>query len=147
MKRFEYLLQKTGERLDIPQPAKSRILLEMAGDLEHLYHYYVGIGFNEEEATKRAEEKIGASDETISLLIQMNDSAVKKLLRKYPVEIQRKIKMLSWGFLIALLNCTAFIKWLSMDMYYWPNGYTILVLLGIALVNCSTALKKFISCL
>ena len=41
MKQFTALLKSINERLDLPQPTKSRIILEIAADLDDLYQLYL----------------------------------------------------------------------------------------------------------
>ena len=57
MSRFAELLGRTAARLDIPQPARSRVLLELAGDLDALYEHYRGLGLEEDEASRRVAER------------------------------------------------------------------------------------------
>ena len=57
MTRFAPLLKSINDRLDLPQPTKSRIILEIAADLEDLYQFYQNQGMNESEAAQKAEEK------------------------------------------------------------------------------------------
>ena len=57
MNRFISLLQRVNDKLDLPQPEKSRILLEIAADLQDMYQVYLDKGLGEEEAVKRTEEK------------------------------------------------------------------------------------------
>jgi len=102
MNRFAPLLKRISDRLNLPQPLKSRILLEMAGDLEELYVFYRKKGLSEQEAMQKAEEKIDANDETIRLLVQLNDTAFRKYLRS----------VVSYCSLPAKLNDTVFRKYL-----------------------------------
>ena len=82
MNRFATVLQRMSCRLTVSQPLKSRILLEMAGDLEELYTHYRSQGLGEQDAVRKAEEKIEAGDETIKLLTYMNDTSVKRFMRR-----------------------------------------------------------------
>ena len=66
MSRFTGLLKRTAARLDLPQPTKSHVLLEMAADLEDLFAAYRERGFGEEEAARRVEEKFDASDDALN---------------------------------------------------------------------------------
>ena len=57
MNQFTPLLKQLNSRLDLPQPQKSRILLEISADLNDLYDLYVSQGHSREEAKQRAEIK------------------------------------------------------------------------------------------
>jgi hypothetical protein len=68
MTRFANVLEQARERLQIPEPARTRILLEMASDLEDSYQHYLGQGCDQDEAARRAEEVFGSSEEALQLL-------------------------------------------------------------------------------
>lgn len=57
MNPFNPLLKRINDKLDLSQPAKSRIVLEIAADLEDLYRIYRDRGLSEEEALHKAQEK------------------------------------------------------------------------------------------
>lgn len=61
MERFRRVLRRAERRLEGPEPGRSRILAEMAGDLEDLYRAYRDRGLDEDEARRRAEEWIAPS--------------------------------------------------------------------------------------
>jgi hypothetical protein len=75
MSRFTGLLNRTAARLDLPRPAKSRVLLEMAADLEDMFAAYRQRGLGEDEAMRRVEEKFDASDDTLTELTVLHRSA------------------------------------------------------------------------
>lgn len=68
MTRFANVLKQAEERLHAPDPARTRILLEMAADLEDSYQHHLEQGCDEAEALRRAEEAFGTSEETLQLL-------------------------------------------------------------------------------
>jgi len=68
MTRFANVLKEAEDRMRAPEPARTRILLEMAADLEDSYDYFVDQGLDEAEAERRAEEAFSISDETLRLL-------------------------------------------------------------------------------
>ena len=72
MKKFTLFLKSINERLSLPQPLKSQILLEVAGDLEDVYEFYKNKGLNEQEAMQKAEEKLDLTDEALSELIRVH---------------------------------------------------------------------------
>ena len=74
MSRFAGVLKNISDGLDLPQPTRSRILLEMAGDLEDLYEHYRAEGLSEDEAEGRAEEAFVASDEALRHLSRIHDA-------------------------------------------------------------------------
>jgi hypothetical protein len=80
MSRFSSLLRRTSDRLDLPQPQKSRILLEIAADLDDLYDFYISQGMTEEDAASKASEKFDLSDEALSELIEVHESMIRRFL-------------------------------------------------------------------
>jgi hypothetical protein len=68
MTRFANVLKRAEDRMRAPEPVRTRILLEMAADLEDSYQHFLDQGLDEAEATRRAEEAFSTSDETIQLL-------------------------------------------------------------------------------
>lgn len=79
MNRFQAILRHTNERLQLPQATRSRILLEMAGDLEDLYQHYRSEGLDEVEATRRAEEAFAVSDDALGRLVAVHRPALERL--------------------------------------------------------------------
>ncbi|MDH3744587.1 MAG: hypothetical protein OES47_05735 [Acidobacteriota bacterium] len=73
MNRFAGVLKEVNRTLDLPQPTRSRILLEMAGDLEDLYRHHLSEGLDEAEAARRAEEAFVASEEALRRLARIHE--------------------------------------------------------------------------
>ncbi len=65
MSRFTVVLRDLSDRLSLPQPARSRILLEISGDLEALFQSFLERGLSEEEAEQEALAHIDLSSEAI----------------------------------------------------------------------------------
>jgi hypothetical protein len=80
MTRFDEALMDLGDRLAIPQPARSRVLLEIAADMEDLYQTYVTEGLPEEEARRRTLEQFGPSKEALQDLVAVHSTPVKRVL-------------------------------------------------------------------
>jgi len=137
MSRFTPLLQRMNERLNLPQPEKSRVLLEMAGDLDELYKLYLSRGYDESDAQRLAEEKIEASDETIELLIQLNDTFMRKLLRRLSELTQKRIENFSWITLLVLIGLMCVMKIMNSKLVYDSVFIWILSFLGVSLFGIS----------
>ena len=74
MSRFAEVLRQVSDRLDLPQPTKSRILLEMGSDLEDAYRHYREQGLAEEDAVRRAQDAFAVSDEALKHLARIHHS-------------------------------------------------------------------------
>lgn len=81
--RFAAVLQRVEARLTVPQPARSRILHEMAADLEDLYAAYRARGLDEDTALRRAETALGASPEAVDELVMVHRPAWERLLERF----------------------------------------------------------------
>jgi hypothetical protein len=80
MTRFTETLRDINDRLDLPQPARSRVLLEIAADLDGLHRYYCDRGLSEEEARRRAVEQCDLSDEALAELTRVHLSPYRRFL-------------------------------------------------------------------
>ena len=76
MNRFADVLNQARDRLDIPEPSRTRIVLEMASDLEDSYQYYLDQGHEEAEATRLAKEAFGTSEEALRHLSKVHGSSI-----------------------------------------------------------------------
>lgn len=105
MKQFAQLLKRINDRLYLPQPTKSRIILEISADLEDLYQYYINKGFEETEAVKRAEEKFDLTDEALADLKQIHLSLLRRWMDRINEQTQTKWErgVLVFSFLFIIL--------------------------------------------
>lgn len=76
MTRFTTVLRQAEDRLRVPEPSRTRILFEIASDLEDSYRHYLAQGCDEAEATRRAEETFGTSDEALRSLVRIHQSGL-----------------------------------------------------------------------
>ncbi len=73
-------MRRISSELSLPEPTRSRILLEMASDLEALYEHYRARGVEEEEALRRTEEKLLASPEALQHLVAVHTTGYQRWL-------------------------------------------------------------------
>ena len=76
MKDFSSLLRHVAVRLPVPEPTRSRILLEIATDMEDLFHHLVDGGMEEEGALTAVTEQFDLSDEALRELAQIHTSPI-----------------------------------------------------------------------
>jgi hypothetical protein len=76
MKRFAHVLKAARGQLKIPEPSRTRVLLEMASDLEDSYQFHLSQGCDETEAVRRAEEAFGTSEEALKHLTRIHESSL-----------------------------------------------------------------------
>jgi len=142
MKRFTPLLKSINERLDLPQPRKSHIILEIAADLEDLYQLYLSRGLPETEAAKRAEEKIDLTDDALNELVQIHQSLFRRLMDKVSEQAQtqweRVILFLVLIFIVALGS-----KFIFTTQFILQASKFILPILGVFLGIVFISFLKF----
>lgn len=80
MSRFQPVLRALDDSLVLPQPARSRVLLEIAGDLEAFFDCARSEGVTDEEAERLALEAFHPSSETVTALVRLHGSPVALLL-------------------------------------------------------------------
>ena len=87
MTRFANVLKQAGDRIRVAEPSRTRILLEMAADLEDSYRYYLDQGCDEVDAARRAEEAFGASDEALQLLARIHQPGFGGLTDRFSQQV------------------------------------------------------------
>lgn len=112
MKQFKSLLQKINQELRLPQPEKSRILLEIAMDLEDTYAYYRERGHSEEEARVKAEEKIAFSQEAFTQIREVHKSPYVRWMNSFSERTR-----LRWEFILLLIS-TLLVSWFTIKLIY-----------------------------
>ena len=73
-------LQRINQELAVAQPAKARIILELAADLEDLYDYYRNQGKDDAEAVRLAKEKGDLAPDVLSQLARVHSSGLQRIL-------------------------------------------------------------------
>jgi hypothetical protein len=80
MSRFANALSGAADRLTVPEPARSRILLELAADMEDLHQAYLDRGYSDEDAHRETLEQFDLSEETLRELASVHDSPLQRSL-------------------------------------------------------------------
>ncbi len=82
MDRFGPVLRRVDRGLKVPEPERSRILMEVAADLEDLYRNLRLRGLEEEAARREAERRLAPADAALASLQSVHLPAVERLLRR-----------------------------------------------------------------
>lgn len=80
MKDLSSKLRSVANRLTVPEPARSRILLEIATDMEDLFQHLRNGGMGEEEALAEVTEQFDLSEEALRELSQIHTSPMSRSL-------------------------------------------------------------------
>ncbi|MGW8282964.1 MAG: hypothetical protein ACWGON_06660 [Gemmatimonadota bacterium] len=97
------VLPSLADRLDLPQPARSRVLIEVAADLEDLEALYVERGSSPEQARERALERLDLSDYAIAELVRVHGSPLRRGLDRLGESGRRRGERVALGALVAFL--------------------------------------------
>ena len=103
MKQFTPLLERINDRLNLPQPTKSRILLEISADLEDLYRFYIGQGLSDNEAKQKSEEKIDLTDEALAELVNIHQTFFRRLMDKIGEQAQTQWERIILVFVFLII--------------------------------------------
>jgi hypothetical protein len=141
MNRFSELLREASEKLDLPQPAKSRILMEMAADLNGAYRSYLDQGMTEGEAEQKARARFAANDEILAQLASIHQSPLRLWLDRISAQAQSRGERLVLAAILAfvvlytgrLMAATRFLEQASSSI--WP-------VMGIALIALGFTVAK-----
>lgn len=105
MQAFDRVIRKAEVGLRVSEPRRSRILLEMASDLEDLYQEYRARGVGEEEARERAVRLLGASPEVLAELGREHGRRAAGLLDRLAgtggTRLERVLLVLTAGLAVA----------------------------------------------
>jgi len=88
MSEFSSRIRQVSERLPIPEPTRSRILLEIATDMEDLFQHYRSQGTAAEEARLAVEEHFDLSEEALQELVRVHTSPLQRSLEGLSVQIR-----------------------------------------------------------
>lgn len=87
---FEDALRRVADRLDLPQPERTRILEEIATDLEELRAGLVQRGVSANEAERRAVRLLVPTEPAVDALIELHEPLHRKLTRRLSPSVMRR---------------------------------------------------------
>ena len=126
MSRFAGRLREISDKLDLPQPDKSHILLEIASDLDDIYRFYRDKGLGEEEAARRAGEKLDLSDEALRELVEIHESGMRKLMGRISEQARSRWERILLAMAVIVIAAYSGRQILSAQLYtqasrfVWP---------------------------
>ena len=142
MRRFSSFLRELYKRLDLPQPTKSRIILEVAADLDDLYNAYRNKGLTEDEAMEKAIEKLDFNEDSLNQLVQVHTSFLKKWIDKISIQAQTRWEKIIMILVIMLLASMS-IKVIATTQFFIQAGKFVWPIIGIGIITGVLALKKY----
>ncbi len=138
MNHFAELLAEINARLDLPQPARSRVLLEIAGNMEDLYRAHLERGMPHEEAVREAVAECDLSDDALDSLTRIHCGPVRRVLDRLSARALRV-----WESVLLLVTVGAEVQvggWLSRGdrvfrdagPFTWPVALVAVVAMAVA---------------
>jgi hypothetical protein len=88
MNEFSGHLKDIAARLPIPEPARSRVLLEIATDMEDLLNHHLAAGMDRTDAVSAVEEQFDLSEEALRDLVEVHSSSCKGPLERISQQAQ-----------------------------------------------------------
>jgi hypothetical protein len=141
MSRFTGLLTRAAGKLEIPQPARSRVLLELAGDLNDLYEHYRGEGLDEAEAARKVEERFEVSDEVLSQLVRLHHSAFRRWIDRFSEQAQARWERTVLAAVVLFVAVVSATQLVSSAFFREASGF-VWVVAAIAVVAIALSLAK-----
>lgn len=89
MSRYATTLQALADRLDLPQPARSRVLLELAADMDDLDRHLREQGLDDDDIRRRVLEQFDLSDVALAELAAVHRGPARRLLDRMPARSLR----------------------------------------------------------
>jgi hypothetical protein len=80
MSPFRDVLNDLNRRLDLPQPIRGRILLEIAGDLDELYRHFLEQGREPEGARRETLARLDLSPQALQEMAGIHTGGLRRLL-------------------------------------------------------------------
>jgi hypothetical protein len=124
--RFAATLRQTSQRLNLPGPVKSRVLLELAGDLEDLFEHFSGEGRSDDEAVAMALEHAELSDQALQRLVAVHASPrtrfVERLSERTAAGWERLLLLLVLVFAAGMVGWEV-VTWqlfAGASVFIWP---------------------------
>jgi hypothetical protein len=128
MSRFADVLRRAKDQLDVPEPVRSRILLEMASDLEDSYQHFRARGIDEDEACRLAEETFGTSPEALGRLARVHAAGASGVQHRFFQQLTTwwarilLVLLLGSEVVLAVKVLTTRTFWVFVSPFVWPIG-------------------------
>ena len=89
MSRFNQALVGADAKLTVPEPARSRILLEIAADMEGLFQEYRSRGMDQSAAESAVLDHFDLSEEALTDLVRIHDAPLQRSLESLSGHVQK----------------------------------------------------------
>lgn len=135
MNEFSEHLKNLAARLPIPEPARSRVLLEIATDMEDLLDHHLEKGTDRAEAVSEVVEQFDLSEESLRGLVEVHSSYGRGSLERISQQAQSRWER-AVLVVVALFVAAGLITQMAQPGLFRAAGiltYPVLPVLAIAL--------------
>lgn len=140
MKRFREKLLEIEGKLDLPQPEKSRILLEIGSDMEDAFEHLLE-HYSEEEAEREVMKRFDISDGALAELVSLHDTFFRKVLRRISAQANSR-----WERILLTVTIISVISYSGRELlsteifagsslFVWPIAAASAVTLAASIYN------------
>lgn len=142
MKRFSAILMNIDKLLNIPQPSRSRVLLEISADMQDLYEHYVRQGLDDEQAMNRTIEEFDLSAEEVAAIARVHDSSLGRFLDRFSARTRGTLESTALALTMIPVALVAYRLAASGGMFK-DSGMWILPLLVGAIAAIALGVSKW----
>ncbi|MFW6201104.1 MAG: hypothetical protein ACOC8B_00880 [Gemmatimonadota bacterium] len=140
MNRFETVLRRVGARLELPHPARTRVLRELSSDLDDLYRAYRERGLDDDEAAARAARLLAPSSDSLEALERLHAPLYRRLLARFSHRTRNRAERVLLGGISAVVLSGGFLALAGADVLAGPSPWVAPVLaLGAAVLVLGAA--------
>lgn len=123
---FSSLLASVREQLNLPEPTRSRILLEIAADLEDLYRHHRNDGMTDFDARRRVEEAMQLSSQVLAEIVKVHASPYQRFLDSLGSRARSRWErgaLLALSLVVSLVVLSAAVSgpvFVQAGLFLWP---------------------------
>lgn len=123
---FSTLIASVREQLNLPEPTRSRILLEIADDLGDLYRHHRNNGMTDLDARRRVEEAMQLSSQVMAEIVKVHASSYQRFLDNLSSQAQSRLEravLLLLSLIVSLAVRSAAITgpvFVQAGSFLWP---------------------------
>jgi hypothetical protein len=141
MNPFKSLLIEINQKLELPQPTKSRIILEIAADLNDVYQLYQSQGMSEQEALDSAKQKFDLDEHALNELIRVHQSSFRRWFDHLSTTAQTWWERVILMCLLALILISGGVTVMKVPFLEQASPFVWTIFL-LALIGCTVFAQK-----
>ena len=108
MENFKTVLREINDNLDLPQPTKSRIILEIAADLNDAFNMYKQQGLDDKEASLKAKTTFKLNKKNLNDLIKIHQTPFRKWFDQLSERGQNMLERTIFSIIMILVVISGF---------------------------------------